>query len=275
MRSSTAVSHELNRQALHRIARWAQKLNRVRPTVLVNPIIRFFGERKIVEVEGLKLYLDPTSHLGQSIFCHGTYEPETIKLFRDNVMAGDVVLDIGANEGFFSALGAQLVGEQGLVVAVEPQSRLMDVLEINLALNRAGETKIIQNVVGETDGETVEIALFPTNNTGASSLVRRYRFGANSQSVQTITATSLLEQAGRSRIDFVKVDVEGYEPEVVRSLMPLLQAGQVGKLLLDYHGSILKMRGIDPRQSHDLIVSCGYAPVLGTVDGGYVLYALN
>lgn len=227
--------------------------------------------RRIIEAEGLKLFVDPTSHLGQSLLNHGTYEPETIAMFREHVRAGDTVLDIGANEGFFSSMAANIVGPNGRVIAVEPQSRLQDVVEINLALNASCPTHIIKNVVAETDAVEMEITLFPGNNTGASSLVRNYRWGATKETVTTITPSTILGKVGVDRVDFVKIDVEGFEPEVIRSLLPLLRAKRIGKLLLDYHTQILSVRGIDPQPTHDAVLASGYKAD-GQVKFGYVMY---
>lgn len=230
------------------------------------------AQRRIVSAEGLRVLIDPTSHLGDEILSTGTYEPDTVRLFRENLRSGDIMLDIGANEGFFAALAGSLVGPQGTVLAVEPQSRLQEILEINLALNAAGTTKIIKRVVGEGDTATHHIWLFPVSNTGASSLVSRYRFGAKSEEVREITPATILAEANVQKIDFVKIDVEGFEPEVIRSLAPLMRAGKVGTLLLDYHAAILASRGIDPAITHALVSECGMTAAEGDIGRGYVLY---
>lgn len=266
------VEYSQNRTRLTLTAARSRALSKIRPTSIVSPVLKFLGERAIVSAEGIRVYIDPTSHLGREILETGTYEPETVRLFRENISPGDVVLDLGANEGFFSALAASLAGPEGCVIAVEPQSRLIDIVEINLTLNSACEALIFKNVVAEVDGDTMELTLFPVSNTGASSLVRGYSYGAKVESVFTITPSTILENSGKSGVDFVKVDVEGFEPEVVRSLLPLFEGGRVGKLLLDYHEAILKMRGIDPALTHDLICANGMEVVSGSVGSGYVLY---
>lgn len=268
-------SHRRNREVLERKLRATSWLRRIRPTSLASPFLGMLSERRIVEVEGIKVFVDPATHLGHTILKSGTYEPDTIRLFRENLMPGDVFLDIGANEGFFSALGAALVGEQGQVIAVEPQSRLLDILEINVALNARCPVCIVQRVVGEEDGQPVEITLFPISNTGASSVVRSYGFGARSESVETITAPTILAEAGIEYVDFVKIDVEGFEPEVVASLAVLLEKKQIKAMLVDYHRAILDARDLDPEDTHRLILSHGYAIREGTSVGGYVLYAVE
>lgn len=257
---------------LARLHARAQLLRKLRPTVLATAALGLLSQRRLVDVEGMRIMIDPTTHLGNEILSTGTYEPDTVRLFRANVRPGDRVLDIGANEGFFAALAGQLAGPDGQVIAVEPQSRLHEVLEVNLALNAAGRRRIVKRVVGKTDSAVHQIWLFPISNTGASSLIARYRFGAKSEDVREITVATILADSGIDAVDFVKVDVEGFEPEVVASLLPLMQAGKVRTLLLDYHGPILAGRGIDPAPIDASIRASGMTVVEGDVGRGYVLY---
>lgn len=271
--NDTGAAHARNRLEMMRTAKRAKALHRVRPTSLASPVLRLLSHRRIIDVDGLRLFVDPVSHLGQTVLATGTYEAETVRLFRAHVVAGDVVLDIGANEGFFAALAATLVGATGTVIAVEPQARLQDVLEINLALNAVGTTHLIEHVVGEQDGDHFAMTLYPVSNTGASSLVRRYGFGARTAEVSSITPASILARTGIDRVDFVKIDVEGFEPEVIRAMVPLFAAGRVRMVLLDYHQAILATRGVDADETHRLMIAHGFAVRDGDVGAGYVLYA--
>lgn len=268
-----ARSHTRNRKDLARTVRRAELLHRIRPTSLASPMLAMLSGRRIIDVEGMRLFVDPVSHLGRTVLTSGSYEPDTIRLFRQYVHSGDTVLDIGANEGFFAALAATLVGRDGKVVAVEPQPRLQDVIEINLALNAVGATHIVEHVIGEHDGDAFAMTLYPVSNTGASSLVRRYHFGARTTEVTSLTPASVLARTGIDHVHFVKIDVEGFEPEVVRAMIPLFAGGRIERVLLDYHRTILDARGIDPVETHDLIVANGLEVVEGDVGHGYVLYA--
>jgi FkbM family methyltransferase len=261
-----------NESAFSRACERAAWLHRIRPSVIAQPALRFLGRRMIIEREGLRLFVDPTSNLGWMIHRYGTYEALTVEIFRRHVREGDIVLDIGANEGFFSALASVLAGPNGRVIAVEPQSRLQDVLAINLALNRTGPTEVIQGVVTEADGEQAEINLFPSSNTGASSLVRHARLGSKTERVGTWTPEAIADQCGIDRFDFVKIDVEGFEPEVIRAFEPLLARGAVRTILLDYHTKFLAERGIDPTATHELVLSHGYMQEDGDHRSEYVVY---
>lgn len=272
-------SSDLSRLAAARRRRaW---LLRLRPQSLATPLIKLLGDyerRMIVAVEGLALYLDPMSHLAGTILAEGTFEARTVALFRQEIRPGDTVLDIGANEGFFSALAGMLAGPSGTVVAVEPQGRLQDVLRINLALNHTGRAHVVRCAVGAPTGGTaprhIELSLTPPGNTGASSILNRYRWSAGTERIALRTVEDILAGLDLAGAGFVKVDVEGYESAVIPSLMPLLSAGRIRSLLVDYHAAILRQAGVDPAPLHDGIVAAGYTVADRERTGldGYVLY---
>jgi FkbM family methyltransferase len=262
--------------ALQSMDHRVRALHRIRPGALAIPFFKWLlpsQRRGIVMVDGVgKLYLDPVSHLGRTILTTNAYEPETIAILHQHLKAGYVFFDIGANEGVMSACAATLVGSQGCVVAVEPQSRLVDVLEINLALNSTGKYHIVHGAVSDRDGDQISISLQPEGNTGGSSLVHKYRWSSKTEQISTYTVETLARSFGIDRIDLVKVDVEGYEPEVARALHRMLDERRIGKLLIDYHAPILKERGISSESVHQGIVGRGYQAILGSPAAGYVLY---
>ena len=72
------------------------------------------------------------------------YEPEMIKTIEEIISIDDSFFDLGANEGYFSVLAAKIVGEKGLVYAVEPQSRLQEIVKRNFKTNKIDNYRIIQ-----------------------------------------------------------------------------------------------------------------------------------
>src|SRR4029453_335880 len=92
--------------------------------------------RRIVRLEfGLTYYANPLNHIGRHVLECGGYEIQNLQTFRRHIRAADIVLDVGANEGYFTAFFGLLTGPEGRVIAVEPQSRLCDLIEINCRLN--------------------------------------------------------------------------------------------------------------------------------------------
>ena len=254
---------------------------RVRPMAAAAFLVRLLApderRRIITTADGLRLYADPFSHLGQVVLETGTFEPETAAVFRAELRPGDAVLDVGANEGVFSALAGTLVGPTGTVAAVEPQERLRDILEINLRINNVGRFFVFQNAMGEAEGSQGQLNLYPALNTGSSGMTRTYRFSRRVQPVAFVSPESVFRTCGVERFDFVKVDVEGFEHKVVEALLPSVRAGRVRALFLDYHVAILNRLGVDPANVHRALLSAGMVPAGGDPARleSYVLYRWN
>jgi FkbM family methyltransferase len=252
----------------------------VRPMFLASVLLKNLvpdERRRIVDTDmGIRLYLDPFTKLGRSIVEHGVFEKETFNIFKSEIQGGQVVLDIGANEGVFSALAGTLVGSQGLVIAVEPQSRLRDLIEINLEINKVENFRIFLSAIGEPEGLEGSLNLYPVFNMGASSIVRKYKFSGDThvEKFKYISLSSIFEECQVEVIDFVKIDVEGFEHKVVKELLPFIESGRIKKLLLDYHTKILNEQKVNPRDIHNSLIECGVQVKYGDVNhlSSYVLY---
>jgi FkbM family methyltransferase len=260
-------------QALHSRLKWT---NSVRPMAVGAFLAdRLAPDRRtvITTKSGLRYFVDPLSNLGEVLVRTGEYEPETEQMFRDLLRTGDAFLDVGANEGYFTALAASLVGERGYVAAVEPQGKLCDIIEINVALNGEKAT-VVHGVLGGVKGQPVELFLYPSLNTGASSILRKPKLYRNVEKTIFVNPEELL--GDRPHFDLVKVDVEGFEGKVVDSLEPMLQAGKVRLLVLDYHASILAANGVEPSAIESKILAAGMSLDGGSPDyQGYRIYRMK
>jgi len=257
----SASEDAANRKALVTLAAKWRRLCNMKPRRLGAFLVQAFGpwdHRRIVTVEmGLRLYLDPFTTLGQEVLLDGAYEPETVEVFRRKLGPGKVFLDVGANEGFYSALAGRLVGASGKVLAVEPQQKCRDLIEINLRINEISWARVYSNAMGGEDGETGQLFSYTPVNTGLSSVVSRYHSTVGVEEFRFISPETILRDGEADRFDLVKVDVEGFEQEVVLSLLPHIQAGQVRALLLEYHPTLLAPRNISPMSVHNTIVAAG------------------
>lgn len=141
------------------------------------------------------------------------YEPETFRFFRDNLMPGDVVLDIGGHIGLFAVVTARLVGPDGRVFSFEPTPFTRDVLEEVVDLNNYKDrVEVRPEAVSSRRGETV---FFDTGDpiSNANSLVKTER----SQTEIRVPLISVDEFVGEREleVDCLKIDVEGAELDVL------------------------------------------------------------
>jgi FkbM family methyltransferase len=274
MINSDALGNEFHRKLIQNY-NWLLNL---RPMQLAVYLVRLLApdERRRISSTGMgiRLYLDAFSHLGQVVTRDNIYEPETVEIYRQNLKPGQVVLDIGTNEGVFASLAGKIVGDSGLVIAIEPQSRLRDIIEINFRINEVTNFKIYQSAFGKNESEKMSLNLYPALNNGASSLMTSNKLSSKTEEISFISTETILNECQISKIDFVKVDVEGFEHQVVKELLPYIKRGVICKLLLDYHTSILQSQNINPQHIHDSLIASGMR-----VNGGddqtlssYVMY---
>jgi FkbM family methyltransferase len=254
-------------------------LRRIRPQILAEPLYRLLGpyeRRRIINWQGIRFYADPFSHLGRSLIREKEYEAEQCALIRQILKPGGIFLDIGANEGIFSAMATQIVGINGLVIAVEPQSRLRDVLEINIILNGPGSFRIYNTAISDVDRAKVDISLNPISNTGGSSIVHNYRWSKKRETATTRTIDSILSENNLNVVHLAKIDVEGFEFEVINSAEWALCNKIIKVIAVDYHNSILDKRGMSSEQLNEFMLTHGYKITKGDpFVGGYVVYQID
>ena len=125
---------------------------------------------------------------------------------------GDKCFDIGANVGVWSLLMAEKCGDNGKVYAFEPLTRTFKNLRENIELSAKSNVTLFQTALGVEKG-IVEI--FSPDDPGRSSLARE-NVNDSVENVAINKLDDLWKEVGRPRISFVKMDVEGSEPLVLR-----------------------------------------------------------
>src|SRR4051812_36476144 len=111
-------------------------LLRIRPVELAEFIKKLLRVSRIeAQIGTLRLWLDPASNLGSQLLLGGAYEVDFTERLSRILRPGDVFLDVGANEAYFSLLAAEKVGDSGHVYLMEPQARLWPVILFNFLLN--------------------------------------------------------------------------------------------------------------------------------------------
>lgn len=191
--------------------------------------------RLVLTKRNLSFWIDPVTQFGRQILDTGTYEPELCEFLSLVLRPSDVFLDIGANEGFFSVLGAKLV-DCGKVLSVEPQSRLIPILQKNIAANGLTNVQVLNTALGDREG-CVTLFLSPDINSGSSS-VRRLRRGV-SEKVKCMTLDRLAAQCFLKKIRLVKLDCEGAEYDILKGARKLLDNHRIDFLIVDYHENIV------------------------------------
>jgi len=164
------------------------------------------------------------SGVGWAILEHGTYEPHVVACYRRRLRPGMTVVDIGANIGFHALHAAVLVGEKGSVIAVEPDPGNIALLDLSLSVNGPLlAIELIEAAASDAPGELVESDLGNASNSGARfthkdrAVLERLVHG-EAPLFRTVPALRWDDRFLDRRIDFVKIDIEGYEPAALRGM---------------------------------------------------------
>ncbi len=164
------------------------------------------------------------SAVGQEILETGTYEPHLVDLYRHILRPGMTVLDVGANIGFHALHAARLVGPGGRVIAVEPDPQNAALLRLSLAIATTPlPVEVIEAALSDASGTILLSDLGNRGNSGARfthrdrALLERLVHGA-SASFRSVPALRWDDDHLDTRIDVVKIDVEGSEPQVLRGM---------------------------------------------------------
>ena len=236
----------------------ADFLLKVRPARLASFLATVLGlnKRRLVRSEHATLFINPISTFGVAVR-EGEYEPQMRKVLHRYLPPGGVFIDLGANEGYFSVLASRLVGPKGLVVAIEPQSRLQHVIYTNLQVNECFNVRVIRCVVSDKTGKA-QLSLAPSTNTGSSSTFRQTKYSLPTEEVQGFCLSDLLDRLGLERCDLMKVDIEGSEYDVFMSASDVLKTGVFQHIALEFHPSVLEHRRLSADDLHNHMIGCGY-----------------
>lgn len=172
-----------------------------------------------VRRHGVRWRLDLREGIDFSIYLLGSFEPSVVRSYKRLVRPGSVVLDVGANVGAHTMPLAQAVGENGRVIAFEPTSWAFEKLVGNLALNPALSERVraerVMLVAGPDSGMPEHVySSWPLVGSDEVHPLHRGSLKSTAEAEAT-TLDRYVAAAGLDRVDFLKLDVDGAEPDVL------------------------------------------------------------
>lgn len=139
------------------------------------------------------------------------YKEELVKI-NEHVTKGDVVIDVGGNLGFYTLILSELVGTAGKVYTFEPSPEIFERLNRTILINNLYNVESFMVGFGEEEGKT-ELYYNPSQS-GLSSIVQKISSGTIAEEIK-LTTLNKFSCKIKKRISFIKIDTEGYEPQVL------------------------------------------------------------
>lgn len=176
-------------------------------------------------------------------------------------VGGGAILDIGANTGYTAAWFSTIADR---VYAFEPDPGNVEILREQIRIRGLTNVEIRQYAVSEAPG-WVELHLkergghHALSDVGASETL-------GTVSVQCTTVDEFMRDEGVSTVSLLKVDVEGFEPEVLRGARVGLSSGAIQRVLLEFSPEFYRRRGIDDRTPLAILADHGFVPYLTNGD---------
>ena len=196
----------------------------------------------IVKFKDFHMSLDPTSAHDLQLFVlykqGRLFEPGLSTILSIVLKRGMTFVDIGANNGYFTLFASQLVGSEGMVYSVEPSERNFRRLKNNLLINSISNVFPFMKAVSDHTG-TATFYLSDYED-GLDSL-ERYPSHTKASAVEVDSLDRLLPNA---KVDFMKVDVEGFEVETLIGAEQILSSNESIFLSVEYNKNLVHRRKI-------------------------------
>ena len=158
---------------------------------------------------GWMLYHTADQYIGRGLKKYGEFSEGEVALFHQVLRPGDLVLEAGANFGAHTVAMAQIVGEQGCIIAFEPQRLVFQAMVANVALNSLLNVVTVQAGLGAQSGVIKVPVLNPAKGLNFGG------FNISNHSTGEDVPVQTMDSLNLNRCRLIKVDVEGMECEVL------------------------------------------------------------
>jgi|GEM_PF-3775045 len=169
--------------------------------------VRFLIPPFITLPEGI-VFLDQKDVAVSGGLSMGIHEPIEIELFRKSIRPGMVVIDIGANLGYYSVIAAGAVGPTGKVFAYEPEEKNFALLSKNTQANAF--TWLTPLKIGLSNSKGTNTLYLADDHTGIHSFINN-RNATRTLTISTETLDDSLKAYGSPQVDVIKIDIEGVD----------------------------------------------------------------
>lgn len=229
---------------------FANKYSHLKHRLLVRYYNIFHHGLILRKIQGNKMYLSVNDRgLSQELLFQDIREPLQTNLLKQLVTPGMTVVDIGANLGYYVLIEASIIGDAGKIYAIEPIPQNYEILKKNVCKNNYEnivETHLA--AVSDTCGVS-KIAMTKESNFSTMFLNKKEMSEWMEKQVEistekildieTVTLDKFLEN--KPPVDFIRMDVEGYEGKIIKGMLNTLKNSRKGlKMFIEFHPGIFR-----------------------------------
>jgi len=204
-----------------------------------------------VDVCGQKMYADAFFRL--TLLSTGTYERLMTNLFTKLVTEGMIVVDIGANVGYYTLLAAKAVGNNGKVFCFEPEPSNYALLLKNIKENNHGNVVPVKKAVTNTTGS---VKLFISKEPGSHSITSDNPH----QRAISVDSTTLDDFfAGKEYpVHVIKMDIEGGEMAALQGMRNIIAKNPQLVIFTEFSPGCLMRAGSLPAEYFQMLIDYGF-----------------
>jgi len=208
--------------------------------------------------KNLKINLDVNEWIQQQIFFFGIYDINGISYLRNTLKSGDVFIDIGANIGSYSLIASELVKDTGKVISFEPTKLCYRKLNDNISLNNLKNIKTEKLAVYHQAG-FINLHISNSDNLGMSSILHHDAEIGDVEKVESITLDKYIIDNNISRINLIKLDIEGAEYYALKGMLNTLKKYKPN-IIIEISPDVLSSGDISKDDILNLLRSIYYFP---------------
>ncbi len=229
-----------------RIIPYKNKIRSFYPVGLVYKFVISCLRTNFVEVQGHKMFLDSFDSLNLSIY--ERYEPKLLEVIEKEIKPGEIVVDLGANIGYYTLIFARLVGDNGKVYAFEPDPENFALLKKNVEINGYKNVVLVQKAISNQTGKA---KLFLSEENVGDHQIFDSKYGRKSIEIETVTLDEYFKDIV---VDFLKIDIQGAEQAALEGAAKFLQNKKL-KIITEFCPNLLNLFGGDAGKYLDIIES--------------------
>jgi len=196
-------------------------------------LIKISKEKELtVKVNGHVMYFDPNDMgIGKDLILN-TNREELSQFMLDDIKNNDSIIDIGGNIGYYALKEARIVKKNGSLCVIEPVSNNVSWLKKNLDVNDYPYVKVYKLAIGD---ENNEIYINVSRHSNLSTIVDDTGSGIVKKEKVRVTTLDSFISKNKIKPTFIRMDVEGYEYEILAGARKILVENEKLRLMIEVH----------------------------------------